>query len=45
MSLNRDFEKILLGGYRWLSENYREGDRIYLFGVNDQKRLVHAQLT
>ncbi|EMD37020.1 hypothetical protein CERSUDRAFT_155454 [Gelatoporia subvermispora B] len=25
------FERILLGAYEWLSENYNQGDRIYLF--------------
>jgi len=28
----RNFEKILLGAYRWLAENYKIGDRIYLYG-------------
>jgi hypothetical protein len=28
----RNFEKIVIAAYRWLSENYQEGDRIYLFG-------------
>ncbi|KAF8873260.1 hypothetical protein BD779DRAFT_1452050 [Infundibulicybe gibba] len=27
-----NLEKIILGAYRWLSANYKEGDRIYLFG-------------
>ncbi|KAH7924732.1 hypothetical protein BV22DRAFT_1129559 [Leucogyrophana mollusca] len=27
-----NFERVLLGGYRWLSENYKPGDKIYLFG-------------
>ncbi|KAF8873266.1 hypothetical protein BD779DRAFT_1452053, partial [Infundibulicybe gibba] len=29
-----DFEKIILGGYRWLSANYKPGDKIYLFGFS-----------
>ena len=29
----RNFETIILASYRWLSENYREGDRIFLFGA------------
>jgi hypothetical protein len=28
----RNFKKIVLNAYQWLSENYRPGDRIYLFG-------------
>lgn len=28
----RNFETIVLKAYRWLSENYEEGDCIYLFG-------------
>ncbi|OCH91831.1 WD40 repeat-like protein [Obba rivulosa] len=29
-----NFERIVLHAYRWLSENYREGDQIYLFGFS-----------
>lgn len=28
----RRFERILLDAYLWLSENYEDGDRIFLFG-------------
>ncbi|KZP18239.1 hypothetical protein FIBSPDRAFT_696778, partial [Athelia psychrophila] len=28
-----NFEKVLLGAYRWLSEHYKPGDRIFLFGT------------
>ena len=28
----RNFDKVLLGAYRWLSQNYQENDRIYLVG-------------
>ncbi|KZP18212.1 hypothetical protein FIBSPDRAFT_829469, partial [Athelia psychrophila] len=28
-----NFEKVLLGAYRWLSEHYQPGDRIFLFGT------------
>ena len=28
----RNFEKIIIGAYRWLSDNYQENDRIFLFG-------------
>lgn len=28
----RRFDKIIIGGYRWLSNHYRPGDRIYLLG-------------
>ncbi|KIM73856.1 hypothetical protein PILCRDRAFT_14925 [Piloderma croceum F 1598] len=30
----RNFEKILLAGYRWLSENYVHGDKIFVFGFS-----------
>ncbi|KZP18249.1 hypothetical protein FIBSPDRAFT_696748, partial [Athelia psychrophila] len=28
--LHRNFEKVLLGAYRWLSEHYKPGDHIFL---------------
>ena len=30
---SRNLEKIVMAAYRWLSENYQENDRIFLFGV------------
>ncbi|KAF8507498.1 hypothetical protein JB92DRAFT_3121813 [Gautieria morchelliformis] len=39
-----NFEKIVIGAYRWLSQNYQDGDRIYLFGFSRgayQVGLVH----
>ena len=30
--LIRNFEKVILAGYRWLSDNYIDGDKIFLFG-------------
>jgi len=32
----RDFERTVLGAYRWLSDNYEPKDRIFLFGMLDQ---------
>ncbi|KAJ6511653.1 hypothetical protein DFH09DRAFT_941969, partial [Mycena vulgaris] len=29
-----NFERAVLAGYRWLSNNYRPGDRIFLFGFS-----------
>jgi uncharacterized protein (DUF2235 family) len=29
----RNFEKIVLDAYRWLSDNYQPGDCIYMFGA------------
>ncbi|KAH7928737.1 hypothetical protein BV22DRAFT_1058171, partial [Leucogyrophana mollusca] len=29
-----NFERVVLGAYRWLSENYKPGDKIYLFGFS-----------
>ena len=30
--LFRNFERTVLAAYRWLSDNYEEGDCIFLFG-------------
>ncbi|KAF8873815.1 hypothetical protein BD779DRAFT_1451418 [Infundibulicybe gibba] len=37
-----NLEKIILGAYRWLSANYKEGDRIYLFGFSRGAYQVRA---
>ncbi|QRV93513.1 hypothetical protein RhiJN_21531 [Ceratobasidium sp. AG-Ba] len=29
-----NFEKVVVGAYRWLSDNYRPGDQIFLFGFS-----------
>ncbi|KAF9552769.1 WD40 repeat-like protein [Agrocybe pediades] len=29
-----NFERTLMDGYRWLSDNYKDGDRIYKFGFS-----------
>jgi hypothetical protein len=34
MSNFRNFEKVIIGAYRWLSDVYQDGDRIFLFGTN-----------
>ncbi|KZP32697.1 hypothetical protein FIBSPDRAFT_722547 [Athelia psychrophila] len=34
LAIAGNFEKVLLGAYRWLSEHYRPGDRIFLFGFS-----------
>jgi hypothetical protein len=34
MSNFRNFEKVIIGAYRWLSDLYQDGDRIFLFGTN-----------
>lgn len=31
--VQRNFESIILKGYRWLSDHYKPGDQIFLFGV------------
>ncbi|KAJ8092910.1 hypothetical protein PM082_023544 [Marasmius tenuissimus] len=41
------FEKRIMEAYRWLSENYREGDRIFLFGFSRgayQVRVLSAMI-
>ncbi|KDR79626.1 hypothetical protein GALMADRAFT_63481 [Galerina marginata CBS 339.88] len=35
-----NFEKIIIGAYRWLSDNYEEGDRIFLFGKPKLERRI-----
>ena len=32
----RNFERTILAAYRWLSDNYEEGDCIFLFGRLEQ---------
>ncbi|KAI0042230.1 WD40 repeat-like protein [Auriscalpium vulgare] len=34
MAIAWNFKKIVLGAYEWLSENYQEGDKIFLFGFS-----------
>jgi len=34
--LCRDFERIVLVAYQWLSDNYEPGDCIFLFGALEQ---------
>ncbi|THV02718.1 WD40 repeat-like protein [Dendrothele bispora CBS 962.96] len=34
MAVAWNFKKIVLGAYQWLSENYRDGDQIFLFGFS-----------
>jgi hypothetical protein len=29
----RNFKQIVLAAYEWLSENYQDGDLIYIFGA------------
>ncbi|KAE9399728.1 WD40 repeat-like protein [Gymnopus androsaceus JB14] len=42
LALALRFEKILLDAYRWLSEMYRPGDRIFLFGFSRGAYQVRA---
>ncbi|KAK1218210.1 hypothetical protein PQX77_019111 [Marasmius sp. AFHP31] len=42
------FEKRIMEAYRWLSENYKKGDRIFLFGFSRgayQVRVLSAMIT
>ncbi|KAI0041923.1 WD40 repeat-like protein [Auriscalpium vulgare] len=34
MAIAWNFKKIVLSAYQWLSENYQEGDKIFLFGFS-----------
>jgi uncharacterized protein (DUF2235 family) len=33
---NRNLEKVILGAYKFLSNNYEDGDRINLIGTLDE---------
>ncbi|KAF8347215.1 hypothetical protein F5887DRAFT_882049 [Amanita rubescens] len=37
-----NFEKVILAGYRWLSDKYKPGDRIFLFGFSRGAYQVRA---
>ncbi|PVF95702.1 hypothetical protein CPB86DRAFT_710764 [Serendipita vermifera] len=37
-----NFERTVMAAYRWLSDNYQEGDRIYLFGFSRGAYQVRA---
>ncbi|QRW06859.1 hypothetical protein RhiLY_05858 [Ceratobasidium sp. AG-Ba] len=37
-----NLEKVIIGAYRWLSDSYRPGDRIYLFGFSRGAYQVRA---
>ncbi|KAF7979735.1 hypothetical protein HWV62_41104 [Athelia sp. TMB] len=42
-----NFEKVIIAAYRWLSERYQQGDRIYLFGFSRgayQMRVLAAMI-
>ena len=41
---SRDFEKIVLGAYRWLSDNYEEDDCIFLFGPSKYMLSIYSSL-
>ncbi|KAF8531973.1 hypothetical protein JB92DRAFT_2845839 [Gautieria morchelliformis] len=41
-AIARKFEKIVIAAYRWLSQNYQDGDRIYLFGFSRGAYQVRA---
>ena len=38
--IHRNFEKTVQAAYQWLSDNYEDGDCIFLFGKSRQFRLV-----
>jgi uncharacterized protein (DUF2235 family) len=49
-TINRNFKQIVLAAYGWLSENFQEGDLIYIFGmllvpVVVRQRLIMAQVS
>ena len=41
--LARNFESTLLDAYGWLSETYKKGDRIFLFGIVTKPRFESVQ--
>jgi hypothetical protein len=30
--MHRNLEQVIIGAYRWLSDNYKPGDQIFFFG-------------
>ena len=40
----RNFKKIVLAAYQWLSENYEDGDRIFLFGAECTSPVLKLRL-
>ena len=40
----RNFEHIIIGAYRWLSENYTDGDCIFLFGEERIALSIHVSI-
>ncbi|RDB25592.1 hypothetical protein Hypma_006109 [Hypsizygus marmoreus] len=42
MAIAWNFEKVVKGAYRWLSDHYKTGDRIYLFGFSRGAYQVRA---
>ncbi|KAF8597598.1 hypothetical protein BDV93DRAFT_452546 [Ceratobasidium sp. AG-I] len=40
--LARNIEKVIIGAYRWLSDHYRPGDEIFLFGFSRGAYQVRA---
>ncbi|KZV67674.1 WD40 repeat-like protein [Peniophora sp. CONT] len=47
LAIARHFESIVLDAYRWLSETYEDGDRIFLFGFSRgayQVRVLSAMI-
>ncbi|EIN07769.1 hypothetical protein PUNSTDRAFT_29058, partial [Punctularia strigosozonata HHB-11173 SS5] len=47
MAIAWNFKKIVLDAYQWLSENYKPGDRIFLFGFSRgayQVRVIAAMI-
>ena len=43
-SHSRDFEKTVLGAYRWLSDNYEKDDCIFLFGASKHMFSIYSSL-
>lgn len=47
-SSDRNLDRVIIGAYRWLSDNYRPGDQIFLFGKlpkpSNDHQLMGSQL-
>ncbi|KAH7881716.1 hypothetical protein F5I97DRAFT_1818595 [Phlebopus sp. FC_14] len=42
MAVGRNLQKVIMTAYRWLSDYYRDGDKIYLFGFSRGAYQVRA---
>ncbi|KAI9459365.1 hypothetical protein HD554DRAFT_2029278 [Boletus coccyginus] len=42
MAIGRNLHKVIMASYRWLSDNYKDGDKVFLFGYSRGAYQVRA---